>query len=84
MEASMTATDVLTWLSPVFGAMSGISWVRAALVETPTNMSYWDGPPPEVVNRIRLQSKWNGIAAVLAAVAAFAQAGALFLAKISN
>lgn len=74
---------ILGWLAIALGGASGACWIKAASINTPLPMAYLSGPPQDVVQSIRDQSWWNGIAAWLAAAAVLAQALASAIHKLS-
>ena len=76
--------EIFGWLAIIFGGASGACWIKAASINTPLPMAYPSGPPQDVVQKIRDQSRWNGIAAWLAAAAVLAQALALVIHKLSS
>jgi hypothetical protein len=79
-----TAATFVLWTGIAFAVTSGIAWVRAALIGTPVPRAWLSGPPREVAAQIERQSWWNGVAAWLAAGAAFAQAVSTLLGNCSN
>ncbi|MBN9458997.1 MAG: hypothetical protein J0I54_20385 [Bosea sp.] len=76
---------LLTWLPAVAAIAalgSGGFWVAAAIIATPMPTAWASGPPWSVVNKIEKQARRNAIAAWLAAISAFAQAGTLLLPRL--
>jgi hypothetical protein len=58
----------------VAAGLSAVCWIVAASLGTPVLATYWDGPPPDVANRLTRQWRWNAAAAWFAAVTALIQA----------
>lgn len=80
---------LLTLLSVFSGVLSAICWIISSVVKTKANGapshdgwgggSVQDGNGNDVVKTLIKQSRWNSIAAFLAAVAAITQAIATYL-----
>jgi hypothetical protein len=60
-------------IGAIAAALSAICWIRAAALGTPVLQTFWEGPPPEITDRLKAQSRWNAAAAWFAAVAAASQ-----------
>jgi hypothetical protein len=61
-------------IGAIAAGVSAICWSIAAVLATPVLSTYWDGVPPSVARRLKLQFGWNAAAAVFASVAALMQA----------
>jgi hypothetical protein len=70
-EVEVVAVIVNT-LGAFAAAVSAACWIKAASIAVPLG-SWWDGPPPDVVQKARDQAWWNGMAALAAGFAAGTQ-----------
>jgi hypothetical protein len=64
----------MIWASIIFGALSAIAWMIAALVTPAVVPATWDGPPKRVRRRLRIGSIFNAIGAAFASAAMGCQA----------
>lgn len=74
----MSWLSIVATVGAISAALSAGCWIRSASLSTPLPMAYASGPPPEVVDQIEAQSRWNFWAALTAAAAAVCQACVLW------
>lgn len=75
---------VVNWVSFAAALISGICWIYAARIGAPIPVTGLGGRPlieARPTRDFHKQSKWNGVAAWFAAIAAFCQGAGLFIAN---